>query len=128
MAVTRYWSRSLFRAIENGVEGTLQWALSAGQHLNPLPQCYDCALVGAVDAGDVRLVELLLKVDGLIQPFLGACVRGPPWLKLPDKAIVLSLNCSLLRLILIRMLEIGSTIALGLQNWTCTYSEAATRC
>ena len=78
MAVTRYWSRSLFWAIKNGVEGTLQWALAPGQHLDPLPDCYDCALVDAVNAGDVRLVKLLLKVDGLDPNLLrGLCERPP---------------------------------------------------
>jgi hypothetical protein len=69
------------------------------------PQSFHIALQGAADRGNVRLVEELLKLDG-INPNFGSDALDPPLLKV---AIVRSLNCSLLSLIgtvLIQMLEI----------------------
>jgi hypothetical protein len=44
---------------------TAQWALDAGRHLDQIPECYHLALEVAARYGHVRLVELLLKIDGI---------------------------------------------------------------
>ena len=72
--VTRARSRSLTWAIENRVETTVQQAVDAGGHLDPIPECFHIALQDSAARGDVNLVAALLKLDG-INPNLG---RNPP--------------------------------------------------
>src|ERR1700735_3387652 len=58
--VTRAWSRSLIWAAENGVEATVQRAVDAARHLDPIPESFSIALKLAANRGDVNLVAALL--------------------------------------------------------------------
>ena len=68
--VTRASSRSLTWAIENGVEATIQRAVDAAQHLDPISWKFNIALEDAAHRGDVNVVAALLKLDG-INPNVG---------------------------------------------------------
>jgi ankyrin repeat protein len=65
--VTQPRSRSLRWGAENGVKGTIRWAVDAAQklELNPTPESFQSALQVAAKRGDVSIVELLLKVHGI---------------------------------------------------------------
>ena len=71
-------SKSLIWAAIEGVEGTLQCAIHAGQYLNPIPQSFQIALQVAARRGHVRPVELLLKVDGINLNFTGGSLGATP--------------------------------------------------
>jgi ankyrin repeat protein len=68
------------------VEGTIQWAVHAGQKFNPIPISFGIALRMAVSQGHVPIVELLLKVHGInlnswlhgghCSPLIEACRKG----------------------------------------------------
>ncbi|KAN0071225.1 Ankyrin repeat-containing domain protein [Elaphomyces granulatus] len=82
-AHNRVWGcRSLHWALCKGVEGqaTVQQAIAAGQHLDPIPkrmnEIYKHTLVGAAAGGHTRLVELLLEVKG-IDPNDFSCWKSP---------------------------------------------------
>lgn len=92
--VTRYRSRSLTWATENGVEATVQRAIDAGGHLDPLPDSFHVALSEAASEGNVNIVAALLRLDG-INPNFGVCEK-PPFFSRLIKAIVLLSSCSLL--------------------------------
>ena len=65
--VAKPQSKSLTWAAKYGVEGTIQQAINASQHMhfNRILERFQVALQVAVDQGHVRLVELLLQVDGI---------------------------------------------------------------
>jgi ankyrin repeat protein len=63
--VTRASSRSLTWAIENGVEPTIQRAVDAARHLDPIPWRFYVALEIAAFRGDVNIIAALLKLDGI---------------------------------------------------------------
>jgi ankyrin repeat protein len=63
--VTRLRSRSMTWAIKNGVEATVQQALDAGGHLDPIPESFHIALIDSAFQGDVNTVAALLKLDGI---------------------------------------------------------------
>ncbi|KAN0074269.1 Ankyrin repeat-containing domain protein [Elaphomyces granulatus] len=74
--------RSLLWAARNdGMEATVRQvvdALDASRPLNPIPESFHIALLEAADRGYVRLVEALLKFDG-INPNSGYMFwQGPP--------------------------------------------------
>ena len=71
--IVKLRSKSLTWATRNGVEGTVQHAINAGQHFTQIPRSFNIALQIAADRGHVRLVELLLQVDGIKPNFR----RGP---------------------------------------------------
>src|ERR1700684_1997171 len=75
--VARARSRSLTWAIENGVEATVQRAVDAGRHLDPIPKSFYIALQAATYRGDVNLVAALLKLDG-INPNISIDWPTPP--------------------------------------------------
>src|ERR1700740_3445304 len=60
--MTQTLSRSLIWGAENGVEGTIQWAVDAAPKFNPW---FHIALQIAAQRGHVPVVKLLLKVDGI---------------------------------------------------------------
>ena len=83
--VTRLRSRSMTWAIRDGVEATVQQALDAGGHLDPIPESFHIALIDSASQGDVNTVAALLKLDGINPnfrdlwgntPLYRACLRG----------------------------------------------------
>ena len=58
-------SRSLLWGVRNGLEGTVRQAIASSRHLDPIPNCYHMALQIATEQGYLRLVELLLMVNGI---------------------------------------------------------------
>jgi uncharacterized protein len=70
-------SRSLTWAIKNGMEATAQWAADAGGHLDPIPESFQVALADAASQGDVSVVTILLKING-INPNCGGWRSAPP--------------------------------------------------
>ena len=62
--LARQLSRSVAWASENGVEDTIKRAVDANRCFNPIPESFCVALQIAAYLGHVRIVELLLKVDG----------------------------------------------------------------
>jgi ankyrin repeat protein len=76
--LTKSQGRSLLWGVKNGVESTVQRALAAGRHLNPIPKCYYIAFEHAADHGCTHLVKLLLEIDG-INPNL----VSPEWESFP---------------------------------------------
>lgn len=76
--VVKPQSKSLTWAAENGMEGTIQQAINAGQHFTPIPENFNIALQDAADRGHVRLVELLLQVDGINLNFRGGSLKTTP--------------------------------------------------
>jgi ankyrin repeat protein len=71
-------SMSLIWAIANGVEGTVQRAVDAGRCLNPIPENFHIALQVAAKQGHVRLVEILLNVNGINSNFRGGWLQAAP--------------------------------------------------
>ncbi|KAN0074316.1 Ankyrin repeat-containing domain protein [Elaphomyces granulatus] len=69
--VTQHPSKSLIWAAENGVEGTIQWAIDAAQKFNLISESFHIALQVAARRGHVPIVELLLKVHGIDPNFQG---------------------------------------------------------
>jgi ankyrin repeat protein len=63
--VTSVKSRSLTWAIRNRVEATIQRAIDAGRHLDPIPESFRIALQDATYRGHVSSVAALLKLDGI---------------------------------------------------------------
>jgi hypothetical protein len=51
------------------IDTIIQRAVDAGQSFDPVPEIFHIALQVAAGLGHVRLVELLLKIDG-IDPFI----------------------------------------------------------
>ena len=76
--VVKYRSKSLTWAAENGVEGTVQHAINAGQHFTPIPRSFNIALQIAADRGHVHLVEMLLQVDGINVNFRRGSLKATP--------------------------------------------------
>ena len=76
--VVKPQSKSLTWAAENGMEGTTQQAINAGQHFTPIPESFNIALQDAADRGHVRLVELLLQVGGINLNFRGGSLKTAP--------------------------------------------------
>ncbi|KAN0068684.1 Ankyrin repeat-containing domain protein [Elaphomyces granulatus] len=64
-------SRSLTHWAVTGVVGTIQRAVHAGQHLNPVPKSFHTALQLAIGYDQVPIIELLLKVKGINPNFSG---------------------------------------------------------
>jgi ankyrin repeat protein len=67
----RFRSRSLTWAAEKGVVGTIQRAVHASRHFNPVPESFHITLQVATDHEHVPIVELLLKVKGINPNFYG---------------------------------------------------------
>jgi ankyrin repeat protein len=63
--VTNPQSRSLVWSVKNGVKGTVQQAIAACRNLDPIPESCHYALRQAAFRGHVRLVKLLVEVDGM---------------------------------------------------------------
>ncbi|KAN0074233.1 Ankyrin repeat-containing domain protein [Elaphomyces granulatus] len=76
--VIRSQSRSLTWAAKNGVGDTIQRAIDARPHFNPIPESFHIALQVAVDQGHVHLIRLLLKVDGINPNFAGGPFQTAP--------------------------------------------------
>jgi ankyrin repeat protein len=71
-------SKSLRWGISNGLMGTVQRAVDAvGQPWDRIPEAYNIALQAAAEEGNVDLVKLLLKVDG-INPNFGDHSKSAP--------------------------------------------------
>jgi ankyrin repeat protein len=68
--LTKSSSKSLLRGKNKGIK-------VAGRHLDPVPERFHTALRVAVDQGNARLVELLLKVDGINPNFRGDLQSAP---------------------------------------------------
>ena len=81
LSVTLYrrdLSKSLRWGISNGLMGTVQRAVDAvSQHWDRIPEAYNIALQAAAEQGNVDLVKLLLKVDG-INPNFGDHSKSAP--------------------------------------------------
>src|SRR3984957_6435861 len=70
--------KSLRWGISNGLMGTVQRAVDAvSQHWDRIPEAYNIALQAAAEQGNVDLVKLLLKVDG-INPNFGDHSKSAP--------------------------------------------------
>src|SRR5467141_2780729 len=70
--------KSLRWGISNGLVGTVQRAVDAvSQHWDRIPEAYNIALQAAAEEGNVDLVKLLLKVDG-INPNFGDHSKSAP--------------------------------------------------
>jgi ankyrin repeat protein len=76
--VTQPLSRSLIWGTENGMEGTIQWAVDAAQKFNLIPKSFHIALQIAAKQGHVPIVDLLLKVHGIDTNFQGGRLQAPP--------------------------------------------------
>ena len=78
--VTRRWSRSLtwVWAIADTVEATstVQRAVDAGRHLDPIPDNFYYALRNSAERGHVNLVAALLKLDGINPNYCRGCGGG----------------------------------------------------
>ena len=71
--------RSLLWAADNHeVEATVQLALAVGRNLDFIPESYHIALQVAADKGHVRLVQLLLEVEGINPNFGGGSLQCAP--------------------------------------------------
>jgi ankyrin repeat protein len=75
--VTRPRGRSLTWAIVYGLEATLQRAVDAGKHLDPILESFHIALQDSAARGDANLVAALLNLDGINPNFDGGG-RSPP--------------------------------------------------
>ncbi|KAN0074268.1 Ankyrin repeat-containing domain protein [Elaphomyces granulatus] len=79
-------SRSRYRSLiwvarNDRMEATVRWvvdALDASRPLNPIPESFHIALLEAADRGCIRLVEALLKFDGINPNFGYISSQGPP--------------------------------------------------
>ena len=74
--MARPQSKSLAWASENGVEGTVKRAVDANRCFNPIPKSFSIALQAAAYLGHVRIVELLLQVDGINPNYMGSSLHG----------------------------------------------------
>ena len=63
-------------AIEYEMESTVQRAVNAGRHLDPIPQSFDIALAEAASQGVVSIVKVLMKING-IDPNYDGWRSGP---------------------------------------------------
>ncbi|KAN0074399.1 Ankyrin repeat-containing domain protein [Elaphomyces granulatus] len=83
--VTQTLSGSLIWGAENGVEGTIQWAVDAAQKFKLISESFHIALQIAAMQGHVPIVELLLKVHGINPNFEGGRLQAAPLLLAADK-------------------------------------------
>ena len=63
--VTQPPSKSLIWGAENGVEGTIQWAVDAAQKFNLISESFHIALQIAAKRGHVPIVELHSTLESL---------------------------------------------------------------
>ena len=111
--VARPRGRSLTWAIYRGVEATVQQAIDAGRHLNPIPESFHIALQHSAARGDVNLVAALLKLDGINPNFGWRQTPSLPnfdWRQTPPLALAAREGHSAIVELLLAMINIDPNI------------------